>query len=288
MKSDAFLHTFFQKRPISTSLLSIDCQKDYKISSHRSFNGKEKDSESGFHYYGARYYWSETLTGWLSVDPMTDKYPGISPYHYCHWNPSNLVDPDGKEDVNDWYKDAEGRLRWNSSVTKDTPLKNGEEYLGKTVLLTSGDGQTLYGDENGELHTSVPLPEVSIIRESETTEMEANIALPISFGAILFDNLSTIAGAAFEQVVEIAWMIPACLLFSGDSSPHQKVNGKNERHGDGERAKAKSDKQVEDLERQLQNAPKKERKKIENKIKNIKRDAEKKKKGEEHSRANKR
>jgi len=22
-------------------------------------NGKEKDHESGFHYYGARYYWSE-------------------------------------------------------------------------------------------------------------------------------------------------------------------------------------------------------------------------------------
>ena len=36
-------------------------------------NGKEKDYESGFHYYGARYYWSELLTGWLSVDPMSDK-----------------------------------------------------------------------------------------------------------------------------------------------------------------------------------------------------------------------
>ena len=44
------------------------------------FNGKEKDYESGFHYYGARYYWSEVLTGWLSVDPMMDKYPSISPY----------------------------------------------------------------------------------------------------------------------------------------------------------------------------------------------------------------
>lgn len=24
-----------------------------------NFNGKEKDCESGFHYFGARYYWSE-------------------------------------------------------------------------------------------------------------------------------------------------------------------------------------------------------------------------------------
>ncbi len=61
------------------------------------FNGKEKDYESGFHYYGARYYWSELLTSWLSVDPMADKYPNISPYAYCAWNPVKLVDPDGEE-----------------------------------------------------------------------------------------------------------------------------------------------------------------------------------------------
>lgn len=60
-----------------------------------TFNGKEKDHESGFHYYGARYYWSEVLTGWLSVDPMLDNYPSISPYAYCAWNPVKLVDPDG-------------------------------------------------------------------------------------------------------------------------------------------------------------------------------------------------
>ena len=62
-----------------------------------TFNGKEKDHESGFHYYGARYYWSELLMGWLSVDPMMDKYPGISPYAYCAWNPIKLIDPDGRE-----------------------------------------------------------------------------------------------------------------------------------------------------------------------------------------------
>ena len=38
--------------------------------------GKEKDSETGFSYFGARYYDSDILTGWLSMDPMADKYPG--------------------------------------------------------------------------------------------------------------------------------------------------------------------------------------------------------------------
>ena len=60
-----------------------------------SFNGKEKDYESGFHYYGARYYNSE-LSMWLSTDPMSDNAPMHSPYAYCFNNPVKLVDPDGK------------------------------------------------------------------------------------------------------------------------------------------------------------------------------------------------
>ena len=37
------------------------------------------------------------MTGWLSVDPMSDKYPGISSYAYCDWNPIKYVDLDGEE-----------------------------------------------------------------------------------------------------------------------------------------------------------------------------------------------
>ena len=32
---------------------------------------------------------------WLSVDPLSDKYPHISPYAYCSWNPVNKIDPNG-------------------------------------------------------------------------------------------------------------------------------------------------------------------------------------------------
>jgi len=48
-------------------------------------------------HHGARYMDHELMTMWLSVDPMADKYPGISPYAYCAWNPVKLVDPDGCE-----------------------------------------------------------------------------------------------------------------------------------------------------------------------------------------------
>ncbi|MGP1515923.1 MAG: RHS repeat-associated core domain-containing protein [Bacteroidales bacterium] len=60
------------------------------------FNGKEKDYESDFHYYGARYYASE-LSIWLSTDPMSDKYPSLTPHNYCANNPVKLIDPNGEE-----------------------------------------------------------------------------------------------------------------------------------------------------------------------------------------------
>ncbi|MCR5192894.1 MAG: RHS repeat-associated core domain-containing protein, partial [Bacteroidales bacterium] len=62
-----------------------------------TFTGKEKDSETGYGYFGARYMDHELMTMWLSVDPMADKYPSISPYAYCAWNPVKLVDPNGEE-----------------------------------------------------------------------------------------------------------------------------------------------------------------------------------------------
>ena len=58
--------------------------------------GKERDEETGYGYFGARYMDHELMTMWLSVDPMADKYPSISPYAYCAWNPVKLVDPDGR------------------------------------------------------------------------------------------------------------------------------------------------------------------------------------------------
>ena len=61
-----------------------------------TFSAKEKDTETGYSYFGARYY-SPDLSVWLSVDPMAGKYPSLSPYTYCADNPVKLVDPNGEE-----------------------------------------------------------------------------------------------------------------------------------------------------------------------------------------------
>ena len=61
-----------------------------------TFSAKERDIETCLSYFGARYY-SSDLSIWLSVDPMSDKYPSLSPYVYCANNPIKLVDPNGEE-----------------------------------------------------------------------------------------------------------------------------------------------------------------------------------------------
>ncbi|MCR5192293.1 MAG: hypothetical protein K6D59_03215 [Bacteroidales bacterium] len=71
------------------------------------FTGKERDRETGYSYFGARYYDSDLSGLFLSVDPMADKYPSLSPYAYCAWNPVKLVDPDG---CDEWEINQQGRV----------------------------------------------------------------------------------------------------------------------------------------------------------------------------------
>ena len=71
---------------------------DQRASGHDirfKFTGKERDSKTGFDYFGARYYASD-LSVWLSVDPLSDLLPSTSSYMYCNGNPIMFVDPDGK------------------------------------------------------------------------------------------------------------------------------------------------------------------------------------------------
>ena len=90
------METLSQSHRLCFMLLCYNHAKTTTFSA-QSFTGKERDSETGFSYFGARYYDSDILTGWLSVDPMADKYPSISPYAYCAWNPVKLVDLDGRK-----------------------------------------------------------------------------------------------------------------------------------------------------------------------------------------------
>ena len=59
------------------------------------FTGKERDVESGYDYYGARYQ-IVPLGIWGSPDPLLDKTIHMSSYMYCNGNPIKFIDPDGR------------------------------------------------------------------------------------------------------------------------------------------------------------------------------------------------
>ncbi|MDV7696738.1 DUF4225 domain-containing protein [Chryseobacterium soli] len=80
------------------------------------FNGKELDAETGYYYYGARYY-NPRVSLWLNVDPLADFNPfynpehyidgqhnggvynsgNLNPYIYCYQSPIVYYDPNGKQ-----------------------------------------------------------------------------------------------------------------------------------------------------------------------------------------------
>ena len=97
---------------------STDTQCAYFLQNTTSSTGKERDSETGFSYFGARYYDSDMSGLFLSVDPMSDKYPNISPYAYCAWNPVKLVDPNGEFGVPTHKRMVKNALKNHTALSK--------------------------------------------------------------------------------------------------------------------------------------------------------------------------
>jgi len=73
---------------------------------------------------------TSTLSIWLSVDPMSDKYPSMSPYTYCANNPVKLVDEDGRE-IGDFIA--------NGTIIGNDGNKDGKLYVINNYSLTTKD-----------------------------------------------------------------------------------------------------------------------------------------------------
>lgn len=66
------------------------------LSVRYNFTGKERDAETSYDYFGARYYDSR-IGRWGQVELLLSKYLNITPYSYSINNPIINIDPNGKD-----------------------------------------------------------------------------------------------------------------------------------------------------------------------------------------------
>ncbi|WPO78020.1 RHS repeat-associated core domain-containing protein [Flavobacterium sp. KACC 22761] len=105
-------------------------EKNVKWNTPYLFTSKELDRETGLYYFGARYQ-DPKLGIFISVDPLAEKYPNISPYCYVANNPIVLKDPQGKDIV---YFDVNGNEITSKRIVSTTIF---ETYIAKNDRQTS-------------------------------------------------------------------------------------------------------------------------------------------------------
>ncbi len=135
-----------------------------------TFSAKEKDTETGLSYFGARYY-SSDLSIWLSVDPMAEIYPGNSPNVYCGNNPISNVDEYGMDFVD---FNLEYFLFHDPPQKKDPKRPNSQDnpYVLDDFVVKAPTKQTPSPSKKESAYFSIPytVPMV-LIRVGEAVEI---------------------------------------------------------------------------------------------------------------------
>jgi RHS repeat-associated protein len=137
--------------------------REYNIASTNEkydFTEKERDTETGLNYFGARYYDSD-LGRWTSVDPLADKYPGLSPYNYIANNPLRYYDPDGRG-IKEFFQGIAKAISFDVTVGFQVGLSGnvyGRNIGGNINIIStsilSGDLSSSPELNNGELSKGV-------------------------------------------------------------------------------------------------------------------------------------
>jgi RHS repeat-associated protein len=141
------------------------------------YNGKELEAMNGLNEYdyGARR--RETgIPVWTTMDPLAEKYYGVSPYAYCAGNPIYYVDPDGMKVI---YNQNESGYS-SYTISGDDVFA----YLGYLQDIQNGTGSmdnmlaacaaAAKGKGNGNAGTNLPTtePEVTAIGEAPKTSSQ--------------------------------------------------------------------------------------------------------------------
>jgi RHS repeat-associated protein len=206
-----------------------------------SFSGKEKDAETGYSYFGARYYDSD-LSIWLSVDPMSDKYPNQSAYSYVGGRPINVIDPNGL-----WEQDAAGnwvaqkgdgywKLHKQAGISladakaaviaanKERGQKRSSETMvyEKDVINLSGGNQE--GETTSGGSTSANISETSSTSANSTTSEAAFTPPPLASGRCDYSpvNVESLLGIGVAVKAILRLILTESIPANNSSKPTPK------------------------------------------------------------------
>ena len=119
------------------------------------FGGKEVNRSFDIYDFLARWY-DPTLGRFTTIDPMAEKYVGISPYLYCANNPTNAFDPTGTSIYFLFYAKGNDRIGkggdddfYNAAMTRKMDIEQRENFDSQKdiVLLLPFSDMTKLQDE---------------------------------------------------------------------------------------------------------------------------------------------
>ncbi len=175
------------------------------------FTGKERDAETGYDYFGARYYDSD-ISVWLSVDPLSDMYPSTSPFMYVRGNPVMMVDPNG---MNDGWVENDGKVFWDDNVNsqKEANAKYGNDAVHHEEYIANEGNNTYYLGKDGSVDASN-----GETPTERTFSSENGIAMQsdISGVSITGNNTNTKKNSDYSEILEMA--IPVAISVEGSFS----------------------------------------------------------------------
>ena len=163
-------------------------QRPFGYSERFTFTGKERDEETGYGYFGARYMDHELMTMWLSVDPLADKYPSISPYAYCAWNPVKLVDPDGRE-IGDYYDTKGNYLGWDGKQDMNVYIVKNQKSINKIISNTNNKKTTSSSNVNIAVSTNYAVMQKACEVLDITHQRKGQKEFGISMKGITFSSM---------------------------------------------------------------------------------------------------
>ena len=189
---DGKTYEFFTYNPWGEEMHQYNANT-FGFSSPYRFNSKEKDEETGLHYYGARYYQSK-LSVWMSVDPKAHMAPDWTPYRFGFANPLLYTDPDGK------FESPEKAREFAKANGIDGQIL--EYDNGTFALHDSQNGISYQQKSSGQVIQSVLLDPVDVIYENSSAHQD-NDGVPemnpdLSFGASI---VTTEVGGAAELTI---------------------------------------------------------------------------------------